>query len=329
MQSNVNPTEEFDKWHSRSQNRVENDSPPDESPSDASSPPSSSASSDKGDAVSAGSPTGSIITSPSNVYPISIQLPAKNTRDVPSSQSSFYDSSPLSTPSPCLMTPTEEYSHPHISIAGQSEASVDYDLTSMFLSYPGLMGCDDNVYPLSKGNKPDESCFIKQHGGHCGCLHESSSYNVVLELSLRLRKAADVLARSASHHMGSNCLLNQRICDLDTFATYVILFAVHMTVTDLEGHRNALGNITAPPEDFSGSIPMSAQDRLRPNNMAGIIVHPAHVYGPNSCRPMSGSTISPQSLHSLRSWDLMPTASGSPGMACDDSFMSWEPLRRT
>jgi hypothetical protein len=121
------------------------------------------------------------------------------------------------------MTPTDEFSQSHVAIVGQSEVPQDFDLTSMFLSYPGLMGCEDASYAqLAKDGQREQLCFTKQQGGHCGCLHESTSYNVVLELSLRLRKAADVLARSASHHMGSNCLLNQHIIDLDTFATCVI-----------------------------------------------------------------------------------------------------------
>ncbi|KAG5639392.1 hypothetical protein H0H81_002924 [Sphagnurus paluster] len=115
------------------------------------------------------------------------------------------------------MTPTEEYSQTHVAIATQPEISPDYDVSSMFLTYPGVGGSEE--YGVLKPGRADESCFIKQHGGHCGCLHESSNYNAVLELSIRLRKAADILARSPNHHIGSTCLLNQRISDLDTFTT--------------------------------------------------------------------------------------------------------------
>jgi hypothetical protein len=132
-------------------------------------------------------------------------------------RSSYCNSSPLSTPSPSLMTPTEEFSQPHIAIANNSEP--DYDLASMFLSYPALMGCDDSSYAsLLKESHSDDS-YIKQNNGHCGCLHEPTSYNVLLELSLRLRKATDVLARSPSHHAGTGCFLYQRISDLDSIAT--------------------------------------------------------------------------------------------------------------
>ena len=87
----------------------------------------------------------------------------------------------------------------------------------MFFPYPGPSRCEDS-YGILKANQVDESCFITQHGGHCGCLQETASYKVVFELSIQLRKAADILAHSVSHHLGSYCPLNQRIADLDAFA---------------------------------------------------------------------------------------------------------------
>ncbi|KAJ7088120.1 hypothetical protein C8R44DRAFT_819505 [Mycena epipterygia] len=59
--------------------------------------------------------------------------------------------------------------------------------------------------------------FIRR-GSNCGCLNETACYSVVLELSLRLRRAADVLGRSPSHSSNFDCALNARIADLDTFA---------------------------------------------------------------------------------------------------------------
>ena len=43
----------------------------------------------------------------------------------------------------------------------------------------------------------------------------------MLELSLRLRKAYDVLSRYPHHHLGSQCILRQRLAELDNLATYV------------------------------------------------------------------------------------------------------------
>ncbi|KAL0956556.1 hypothetical protein HGRIS_002693 [Hohenbuehelia grisea] len=280
VQSGCAPGEEFDRWHTRASARL--NSSDGSSSSNAPSPPSSS-SSDGGD------PSQSIPNH--NIYPMSQD-----------GSSSYY--SPGSTPSPSTMTPTEEFSRPLVGIAGQ-DVHPDFDLTSMFLSYPGLTGCEDGIYgSLSKDGSSDESCFIKQQTGHCGCLHESANYNVVLELSLRLRKAADVLARSASHRMGSNCLLYQRISELDTFAT------------------NTLGNIASPPEELQSPLP--SHEGARPDALATGVMQANSVFNP--CHNLSPSTISPHSLHSLRSWDLMPAVSDSP--PCDDSFMSWEPPRR-
>ncbi|KAJ6534632.1 hypothetical protein DFH09DRAFT_119280 [Mycena vulgaris] len=58
-------------------------------------------------------------------------------------------------------------------------------------------------------------------GSNCACLNETECYSVVLELSLRLRRAADVLSRSPSHSSLSGCALNTHIADLDTFAKFV------------------------------------------------------------------------------------------------------------
>ncbi|KAJ6464643.1 hypothetical protein C8R47DRAFT_1156019 [Mycena vitilis] len=92
------------------------------------------------------------------------------------------------TPSP----PVPGYSRPSDSLA------------SLIAAYAGLT---DHMYV--------------RRGGNCGCMTESACYNAVLELSLRLRKAADVLARSPSHSSHSDCPLNNHISDLDAFAKFV------------------------------------------------------------------------------------------------------------
>jgi len=130
-------------------------------------------------------------------------------------KSPYRQHTPMDTPSPALMTPTDEYPLSHVGIVGQnalSGLSQDYDLTSMFLSYSGLMGCPDTTF--------SNDSFPK-HAAHCGCLHEATTYNTMLELSLRLRKAYDVLSRYPHHHLGSQCILRQRLAELDNLATYV------------------------------------------------------------------------------------------------------------
>jgi len=56
---------------------------------------------------------------------------------------------------------------------------------------------------------------------HCGCANETNSYIVLLELSLRLRKASEVVGHHFKHFSGSTCDLNQRITELDKSILYV------------------------------------------------------------------------------------------------------------
>jgi len=176
------------------------------------------------------------------------------------------------------------------------------------------MACEENPYGQfdgalrsedEKDDKRDETCFIRHPGGYCRCLTETTGYNVVLELSLRLRKAADTLGHLAHHHIGSDCLLYQRITELDAYATA------------------ALGNIATPPEDL---MSLQSQNGAVPSETT--MLHTTDLYGHEVAQAaiLPVSTISPQSLHTIRSWDFIQSDSPS---ACDDSFMTWEPPRRS
>ena len=102
------------------------------------------------------------------------------------------------------------------------------DLASLLSSYypegSGLEGTFDNIFDNLIRNEgmgmggPD-SCLSHPDGSHCGCLGESASYNVVLELSLRLRRAAETLGQYAKHRAASNCPIHQRIAELDRYTT--------------------------------------------------------------------------------------------------------------
>ncbi|KAJ7185435.1 hypothetical protein C8R46DRAFT_379202 [Mycena filopes] len=61
-------------------------------------------------------------------------------------------------------------------------------------------------------------------GANCGCLSETECYNTVLELSARLRRAAEVLARSPSH-ASSTCALASRVSELDILVKNMLLSA--------------------------------------------------------------------------------------------------------
>lgn len=82
--------------------------------------------------------------------------------------------------------------------------SYENELESLLAAYAGLT---DHMYI--------------RRGGHCGCLNEAACYTTVLELSLRLRKAADVLARSPSHSNNSTCALSAQIAELDMLVKFV------------------------------------------------------------------------------------------------------------
>ncbi|KAF9033293.1 hypothetical protein BDZ89DRAFT_1131080 [Hymenopellis radicata] len=174
----------------------------------------------------------------------------------PSSQSSYFSASPLSSPSPTL-TPVDEYGRPPIKIntGSPSDGLQELDLASMFLSYPGLM---------SEEVLPSQPPFHKQHNTHCGCLHETSSYGALLELSMRLRKAADALAKSPSHRSGAD-------------SSSPLVFPLKLRST-------SLGNIVCPPDNLSGG--------------------PSHpdVYSIPGRHAMVPATVTPLALHHMSQW---------------------------
>ncbi|KAH9171156.1 hypothetical protein EDB89DRAFT_1887277 [Lactarius sanguifluus] len=72
-----------------------------------------------------------------------------------------------------------------------------------------------------------DACLLQHFGQHtplseCGCLSEVANYQAVLELSLRLRCAAEVLNRHPQHSNSSMCLLKQRIAELDVFTRFAV-----------------------------------------------------------------------------------------------------------
>lgn len=232
-------------------------------------------------------------TRPSEVH---LQLPSTS-----SSRASPFDmngpstpgssGSSTSCPSPTILTPVDESG---------------YDIGTLLAQcYPGGAGLDGAIGGLFDGLirsdsmaiAGSDSCMMHPEAVHCGCLGEAASYNVVLELSLRLRRAAETLAHNSRHHSASaNCQIHQRIADLDRYTT------------------EALANVASPMLAFQ---PYQS--------------HPAFPAAPSpiggSAQPMH-ATVSPQSLHpSMRPWEYK-TSSAYPSPPCEDAFMSWEPTRR-
>ncbi|KAH9929515.1 uncharacterized protein BXZ73DRAFT_48132 [Epithele typhae] len=214
--------------------------------------------------------------------------------------------SPLLTPSPGPHSPVEVYMPP----GGDPMPSLltpEYDFSSLLASYHATGGgppmddgfFGDMLHPLLSSTA--ESCSVHSDGEHCGCLHDHASYNTVLELSLRLRRATDILSGYAKHGARSECKIHKSITDLDRFTT------------------SALGNIVTPPE-VGGP---HAQSRT------GSAAFPrAPFAGSRPAVAIPAAQMASQSIQSPRAWDFKQGRGGSyPSPPWDDSFMSWEPLR--
>ncbi|KAF9450426.1 hypothetical protein P691DRAFT_798133 [Macrolepiota fuliginosa MF-IS2] len=279
VQGTNGPTTDLEKWTTRTHPQAASEGGQDQANSNAPSPPSSL--SEKSELSSPRTRAPLL----ANGYLPTISLNTGNRR---SSRTAL--SSPQSTPSPTLITPTDEFARSHISVAVSPDVSQEYDLSSMFLTYPEFMGCEAGSFGTL--NKESEPCFLKPNMGHCGCPHEAPSYNVLLELSLRLRRAADVLSRSASHQLGHRCSLHQRIAELDVLTT------------------NALGSVSTLPEDLPAAMISRSDGTQSLGN--SVQLHSSQSFA-HPCR----TTISPESLQSLRS-----------PPSCEDPFMTWEPPRR-
>ncbi|KDR75848.1 hypothetical protein GALMADRAFT_156783 [Galerina marginata CBS 339.88] len=254
----------------------------DECSSNAPSPPVSSSSSDRGDSSPGRSTSAHSPALPKSFRrgcPISIH-PQPSAE--PQQRSSYGTNSPVNTPSPPLMTPTDEYPFSHVGIVSQGPPQ-DYDLASMFLSYPGLVGVNDGNFLPVNDIRPN-----KFHGSQCGCLNDPTSYNTMLELSLRLRKATDVLGQSPSHRLGGFCHLHQRISELDSFTI------------------NALSDISTSPNGIIDSV----QESFHQPQIYSHRISPASRGLPANARP----------------WDMLSSSANSPA-SLDDPFMTWEPRR--
>ncbi|KAG1808263.1 uncharacterized protein BJ212DRAFT_1280990 [Suillus subaureus] len=314
VQAGSTPEVEFERWHTRSQSRLTAEQQQTEQQTKTKSTSSSSASPSR-TTCSISSPTDESHPSPQPPSPsharpaLTFPQPPADLTNTSASYFPYFSniSSPLSTPSPPIMTPTDEYAHTQALVVGEQPLAGEFDLASIFMSYPGLIGCEDNLGHNVITGHLDDTCRsnhcrnISAHS-HCGCLTEGSSYNVVLELSLRLRKAADILSRSAYHHLGSNnCALNQRIMELDGLAT------------------TTLGNITTPPNDVNQTCPQQ-------HPLSHKFIPSPSAFGTASSRTMPALSVSPQTLQGIPSWDISSVSDSSP--ICEDSFMSWEPSRR-
>ncbi|KAI0355568.1 hypothetical protein OH77DRAFT_296569 [Trametes cingulata] len=229
---------------------------------------------------------------------------ALETPSGPSSGASAFGSpSPLNTPSPLAHSPIEPYPGPGTDVMG-SMLNADYDLSTL------LTSCHTSGDPaaVTDGYLNDmlenllstpNACSADHSQDHCGCLNDHTSYSTVLELSLRLRRATEILSRYAKHGAQSDCKVHRGISELDRFTT------------------TALGNILTPPEATS------SQPRTPPLPATGHFGRPPYTGAGPSQNGSAGA------LQSPRAWDFKHAhAQSYPSPPWDDSFMSWEPLRQ-
>jgi len=306
---------EFEKWDPHSQGQTIGDIDASELNNSSASPSPRLTGSSSPDNISSPAqplcvpPLPFLFPSSEHCYPSADPTPSPN----PPSVRNPYQSTPSPTSdfSSAVATPIDEFPVcPPFIVADQHGFTGDFDFSSMFMSYPDLASHNEDLshteHPrpgsqtvsISQYNKPYSSL---QEERHCGCLIEPSSYSAVLELSLGLRKTADILKRSAKHRMGAKCPLQQWVIDLDTFATI------------------ALGNTMGAPE----GLPPSPQSRIVHNNSRTAVTGHRTTYPTNSRRPpLPPPALPGLSIHTLHPPDSTQTLSMSPS-TYGDGFTSW------
>ncbi|KIK67359.1 hypothetical protein GYMLUDRAFT_37461 [Collybiopsis luxurians FD-317 M1] len=189
--------------------------------------------------------------------------------------------SPLNSPSP--PTPNDSASS-HARVNDDSSGlAYNMDLGSIF-DPSQFTGYEDNVNAIQHSVK-SPYCNAQS----CNCVLDATTYHAMLELSLRLRRAAGLLAQSPLHQAGGYCLLNQRLAELDAITT------------------NTLSSVDSPQL-----------------NLASYGVQ--RTYSPSAGLPSPFPTTffasSDPASNGLDQW-----LSGAITDAGSDSFMSWKPAK--
>ncbi|KAF5317137.1 hypothetical protein D9611_003821 [Ephemerocybe angulata] len=210
-----------------------------------------------------------------------------------------FGQSPQSSPSPLVSTP-EEYARPQVTIS--SGLPQDYNLAAMLLSYPPHFAPHDEYTGIPKESMDGYPHLVQQEQVYCGCAEESSTYGVLLEVSLRLRKAADMMARNSSHqHSGNCCPLYRQVSDLDRYLS------------------NLLGNVAPLAPVSESNIPSSYGNMNQPT------------YGPpypSHHEAHQMSPVSPSLVSGVQSWDMsgQHRAPPPPQIRPEESYTRWHPL---
>ncbi|KAJ4483364.1 hypothetical protein J3R30DRAFT_1768225 [Lentinula aciculospora] len=199
--------------------------------------------------------------------------------------------SPSSSPSSAVTPPTENSSSPHPTINEDPTGLMGLD---MFVHSPSFIGYSDDrmdtVHQQLVGVGITKSPYpIAQT---CNCVLEATNYQTMLELSLRLRKAASILARSSHHQTGVHCLLNQRLSELDVLTT------------------NTLSSVDSPHLSYG------VHQGIHPSTVLTSTV-PSPFYNPANT-----------AASRLDTWLEGAITEANNIHAVNDSFMSWDPPRR-
>ncbi|KAI0789138.1 hypothetical protein C8Q75DRAFT_174060 [Abortiporus biennis] len=211
----------------------------------------------------------------------SSSTPALTPSSSTSSPSPSNSASPLHTPpSPLCLTPIDTFSS-------------NYHIPSSLLSPPYLpdSGNLGNIFDSLLG--PDGTSLVDPYvmhshhhavPGHCGCLQESVNYNVVLELSLRLRRAAEILRQSPKHNPIADCSLHQCISLLDRLTS------------------EALGNINTSYSTSTSAAMCQPSYRTTP----AATISPQSLHGVRPWDFKTSAYPSPPSDDSFMSWEPTP-----------------------
>ncbi|KAE9391535.1 hypothetical protein BT96DRAFT_1001255 [Gymnopus androsaceus JB14] len=125
-----------------------------------------------------------------------------------------------------LISPSMRASSIPPSNVGINDASAGTELTDSELSSilgqnPLSIGFSENNVEMHNRLNTISATNSSQHNDMqpCNCIEEASNYQTMLELSLRLRKAAGILKQYPLHQAGRYCLLHQTLVELDTITT--------------------------------------------------------------------------------------------------------------
>ncbi|KAF9070552.1 hypothetical protein BDP27DRAFT_1362439 [Rhodocollybia butyracea] len=165
---------------------------------------------------------------------------------------------PLSE-SPTLSAPfpaTPPSDTPPVDVAIQSPYS-SMDLDSIF-----AQSASSTLYDsLALQQQLDDMSTMKMPHSHsqpCSCVLDPTAYQTMLELSLRLRKAAMALGQYPLHQAGAFCLLHERLAELET-----------LTTNSLSAVDSPRINVNVPPYNHRQRFPSAG-------------VSPTTLYSPDS-----------------------------------------------